>query len=406
MADILVITGGKWQVPLVQKIKEMGHRVYNTNLYPDSPAFSFSDGFHVTDVLDLKENLSYAESLGVQAVVTDQSDIAVPTVAYVADALGLPGIGEDKAKLFTNKYLMRQFCVNNGFDSPGFKLCSKLADAQTMLEKYDRIIIKPIDSQSSRGVFLVENERDLIAHFDETMNCSRAEKKVLAEEYIDGREFTVDSVVVDGKCSSLATSLKYQFKHNPNITQTLYFTNTSEEYDLDMLRRTNEKLVEAMGLPFGLTHGEYKYRDGVFYLIEIAARGGGTYIASHLVPIMSGVDNYSILIDQVLGVKTEYDIHPNPRLKNRKAVLEFLDFPNGTVERIQGTEQARAVPGVVNLTLEFQEGSRLSKPGDDRSRAGFFIAYADNAEALNQIREQVKEKLVVEIRTDGCEVKE
>ncbi len=400
MANILVITGGKWQVPLVQKIKKLGHKVYNTNLYPDSPAFAFSDGFHVTDVLDFEENLSYARSLSVQAVVTDQSDIAVPTTAYVANELGLPGIGEEKAKLFTNKYLMRRFCTENGFYSPDFKLCSEFEDAKTVLKQYGRIIIKPLDSQSSRGVFLVENEQDLLAHFKETMNCSRTEKKILAEEYIDGREFTVDSVVVNGKCTSLATSLKYQFKHNTNITQTLYFTNTSEEYDLDLLRRTNEKLVEAMGLPFGLTHGEYKYRDGVFYLIEIAARGGGTYIASHLVPIMSGVDNYSILIDQVLGVGKDYDIRPDPKLKNRKAVLEFLDFPNGTVRRILGEEEARAIPGVMNLTLEFQEGSQLAKPGDDRSRAGFFIAYADSAEALEQIRTKVKEKLIVEIQAD------
>ena len=89
----------------------------------------------------------------------------------------------------------------------------------------------------------------------------------MAERYVNGREFTVDSIVINYKCTSLAISLKYQFSHNPNITQILYFTNKSEAYDLDQLRKDNEKLIEAMGLPYGLTHAEFRYENGKFYLV-------------------------------------------------------------------------------------------------------------------------------------------
>ena len=58
-----------------------------------------------------------------------------------------------------------------------------------------------------------------------------------------------------------------------------------------IVRRYNKEMVCKMGLPFGLTHAEYKYMNGEFYLIEIGARGGGTKISSDIVPYMSGVDS-------------------------------------------------------------------------------------------------------------------
>ena len=50
-----------------------------------------------------------------------------------------------------------------------------------------------------------------------------------------------------------------------------------------------------------ITHSEYKFEDGDYYLIEMAARGGGSRIASDIVPFMSGVDNYQLLINAALG---------------------------------------------------------------------------------------------------------
>lgn len=390
---VLVIAGGEWQVPLIKRIAEMGYEVYNANLYPDSPGFAYADGSFVADVLDWDANLQYAKEIAPNAVLTDESDVAVPTVAYLADQLGLPGIGEDKAALFTNKYLMREFCREHGFASPEFRLCSTVEEAEAFLADHGRIILKPIDNQASLGVFLVKNSVELRACFHKTMSFSRRDSKVLAEQYVNGREFTVDAVVVNGKCISLATSLKYQYPYNPNVTQVLYFTNESEEYDLDALRANNDRLVEAMGLPFGITHAEYKYMDGRFYLIEIAARGGGTRISSHLVPLMSGVDNYRILIEQALGQNKGYDVTPGREYRGRKAVLEFLSYPEGAVKRIEGLEEARKLKGVVEIRLNFKEGDILRNASDDRTRSGFFVAWAESADALERLRAEVKNTL-------------
>ena len=107
---LLIIAGGTWQVPLIKKAKELGFEVVNSNLYEDSIGFQYADFGEVSDVKDKDKNLEIAKRYQVDGVITDQSDIAVPTVAYVATKLGLPTIGEDKAALFTDKFQMREFC--------------------------------------------------------------------------------------------------------------------------------------------------------------------------------------------------------------------------------------------------------------------------------------------------------
>lgn len=404
MKKVLVVAGGEWQTPLVARLKKMGFYVLNANLYKDSPGFRYADKTFIADVCDKDKIYEFAKKEKIDGVLTDESDIAVPTVAYIAEKLNLPGITQEKAELFTNKYKMREFCKNNDFASPAYQICGTLQEAEDFLKTYGVIIIKPLDNQSSRGVYRIQNREELQYHFENTRKLSKCEPKVLIEQYISGREFTVDSTVINGKCISLATSLKYQFEHNTNITKTLYFTNESEEYDLNLLKKNNEKLVEAMGLPYGLTHAEYKYMDGRFYLIEIAARGGGTRISSHIVPLMSGVDNYEILIRQTLGEKVNQSFIPDKSYRKRKAVLEFFDFPEGKVEKLRGLEYIKKLSEIIDIHLDFSEGDTIYKPSDDRSRTGFYIAYAEDADTLEVVRQRVKDELKV-IYTDRVEEK-
>lgn len=401
---VLVIAGGAWQVPLVRKVKELGYEAVNSNLYEGSPAFEYADHCEVANVLDKDKNLEIAKKYNVNAVLTDESDIAVPTVAYVAETLGLPTIGQEKAILFTNKYQMRCFCRDHGLNTPEFCECETPEQVIEFKNRLNKpVIMKPLDSQSSRGVYIIEDEQTVRAHFEETRQYSSGKKAVIVERYIHGTEFTVDGIIVGGKHYSLAVSQKKHYNYNPNVASELFFSYQNSEYDYDQLRAQNDKVVDLAKLPFGITHAEYKYEDGKFYLIEIAARGGGTRISSDIVPLMTGIDNYQILIDAALG-KQNGDVQPmieekiKTMDKNRCAVLKFLDTEQDgeTVLKINGREEIIADPKVLELHLEFQEGDRIYKAKDDRSRIGFYIAYGDTREELRQRMEWVERTLQVQ----------
>lgn len=392
MARIMVVAGGDWQCPIVKTAKKMGHEVICSNLYENSPAFAYADVGEVANVLDKEKNLEIAKKYMPDAILTDQSDIAVPTVAYVAEKLGLKGIGEYQARLFTNKYIMRDFCREHGFAYPKYKLCYTLEDAMDLLGEIKKIIIKPLDSQSSRGVHIIETEEELKRYFPDALQYSNSEKAILAEQYIEGREFTVDGLKTEDNYYVTAISKKQHFSYNQSIAKELLFSNYDDEYDYDMLRKLNQRMVVQMGLPFGLTHAEYKYMDGEFYLIEIAARGGGTKISSDIVPIISGINSNEIYINTLLGKKKEVSLHYD---KKRCAVLGFFDFAAGKVRAINGLEIVRNMKGVHEVGLNFQVGDIIGQAEDDRSRLGYYILYADSYSELREIEKRMKTELQI-----------
>lgn len=396
MKKIMIIAGGQWQVPLVKKAKEMGLYVINTNPFKDSPAFKYADAHEISDVLDIDKNLEIAEKYLPEAIVTDQSDIAVPTVAYISEKLGLKGIGVEKAKLFTNKYLMRDFCKNNDYPTPDYMLCETSEQALDFFKKYKKIIIKPLDSQSSRGVFTIETEDELKKLFEETRNFSNSEKMVLAEEFIEGTEFTVDGIIADKKHSSLAISQKKHYKEFPNVASELYFTQTNLEFDYDILKKQHNSMIEDMGLPYGLTHAEYIFSNGKFYLVEVAARGGGTNISGIIVKYMSGIDNMELLLRLALGEdvsakEIEYNIQ-----SNKYCILKFFDFPTGKVKKIDGEDFLKNNSNILDYRLNFKVGDVLHSPVDDSKRVGHYIACAESEKELQLLINEVNNKVRVE----------
>lgn len=396
MSKIMVVAGGDWQIELIKKAKAMGHYVICSNLYEESPAFPYADACEVANVLDKEKNLEIARKHMPDAVISDQSDIAVPTVAYLNEQLGLRGIGVDKANIFTDKTLMRQTCKDAGLPVPDFKICKTVEDAQEMLQKHGKIIIKPIDSQSSRGVYTVTDEATLRDKFEDTMSYSNRRKEILAEEYIGGDEFTIDGLVVNGTHYPLCISIKEMYEENPNVSKVQTYTYSHPVYDYELLRQTNKALVESIGLPFGLTHSEYKFDKGQFYLIEAGARGGGSNLSGKIVPYMSGVDNYGYLIRQALGEDVDDEAMKNLCLPKEKCVvMRFFDFGEGVAKEIHGKEYLKSHPNMIDYQLEVKPGDKLENPKYGRLRPGHFIIGADTYEEAQKVAADVLEHVYV-----------
>lgn len=383
MAKIMIIAGGDWQIELIKKAKKMGHYVICSNLYEDSPAFPYADACEVADVLDKETNLKIAQKYMPDAIISDQSDIAVPTVAYLNEKLGLHGIGILKADLFTDKSKQRNFCKNHGIAVPDFRVCKNVSDALPMLEKYGRIIIKPIDSQSSRGVYTITSREQLKENYQDTVRWSNREKVFLAEEYIGGDEFTIDGLVVNGRHYPLCISVKEMYPQALNISRMQSYSYLSDTHDYDLLRKTNKKLVETIGLSMGLTHSEYKYYNGKYYLIEAGARGGGSNLSAKIVPFMSGIDNYEYLIKESLGETVDEKLVSDKVFSEKKyVVMRFFDFGEGVVDKIEGKDFLRQHSMLIDYQLDIKPGDVLKQPTYGRLRPGHFIIGGEGKETV------------------------
>lgn len=395
---ILVFPGTQWQVPLIEKIQEMGHQALVVNPDPEAPGMKKADMTLVSDIFDKDKVVAYGKEQHIDAVMSDECDIAMNMVAELGKAFNVPTMDEETAALFTDKFLMREFSKKHGLKYPEYKFCKKVEDAIALQKEINKpIIIKPLDSNASHGVFKCCNEDEIRKHFDESMSFSRVEKSVLAERFIVGTEFTIDGVKTPHGHYTMAISEKKHFAHNESIANELLFSHYNPNFDYDKLRATNDAFVMKSNLQFGFTHAEYKFEDGEFYLIEIAARGGGNMISSCITQYMTGYDTYRYLVECATGNVHDEDFSLRPEYKERAAVLKFFETPNGggKVREIKGLDYIENEPDIKHYRLNFKVGDTIEDALNDSVRIGFYIVCSENMQKLREVISNVQKNFQI-----------
>lgn len=394
----MVLPGTMWQLGLIDKIREMGHKVLVVNPAPNSPGFSHADGYLQSDIFDKEQVIAFARENRVDAIMSDECDIAMNLIAELGKEFGVPALDEATASLYTDKFLMREFSKKHGLKYPEYKYCRTVEDALELLNEINRpIIIKPLDSNASHGVFKITSEEELREKFPESMQFSRHEKCVLAERFIEGTEFTIDGIKTPSAHYTLAISEKKHFEHNKSIAKELLFSHHNSNFDYDKIREANDAFVMQSNLEFGFTHAEYKCEDSEYYLIEIAARGGGNMISSVITQHMTGFDTYKYLVECSIGDIHDQDFSLREEYKNKAAVLKFFITPRGggKVKAIEGLEYLESEPDIVKYHLNFKIGDVIQDALNDSARIGFYIVCSENMHKLREVVKNVENKVKI-----------
>ena len=395
---ILVFPGTQWQVPLIEKIQEMGHQALVVNPDPNAPGMKKADLCLISDIFDKQRVVEFGRAQKIDAVMSDECDIAMNMVAELGKAFNVPTMDEETAALYTDKFLMREFSKKHGLKYPEYKFCKTVEDAISLQKEINKpIIIKPLDSNASHGVFKCCNEEEIREHFAESMSFSRVEKSVLAERFIVGTEFTIDGVKTPHAHYTMAISEKKHFAHNESIANELLFSHYNPRFDYDKLRATNDAFVMKSNLQFGFTHAEYKFEDGEFYLIEIAARGGGNMISSCITQYMTGYDTYRYLVECATGNVHDEDFSLRPEYRERAAVLKFFETPGGggKVREIKGLDYLESESDIKHYRLNFKIGDTIENALNDSVRIGFYIICSESMQKLCEVINNIEKNFQI-----------
>jgi biotin carboxylase len=185
---------------------------------------------------------------------------------------------------------MRNIADEAGIPCPDF-ICP-LNPAQ-IDEFLDRVpapwIVKPRHEVSAFGIRKCETKEqvwEVLNDLDNRNNWRDHPSQFLIEKFIEGDVFHVDSVVHDGKVVAAGVSRygrpPFSVSHYGGV-----FTTSIVEYgskERKELEKLNTKLLKAFKYEEGVTHGEFLRgkEDGKLYLLEVACRVGGAYIANVL----------------------------------------------------------------------------------------------------------------------------
>lgn len=407
---LLIIGAGDFQLPLVQEAAK------SCDVLLAAPVISAAFEPYITDrlIVDVRDEdaiLAFAREHQIDGVITDQTDIAVRSVAYVAEKTGLPGIGTKTGVLFTDKSLMRARMRELGIPQLENRTVSSLEEAVAFYHELCgktpdphrpvRVIIKPLDTQGSRGVQVCADETELRDKYPEAARWSSNHRDVIVEQFATGREFVVESLTLDHEYRNLCIGDTLYFDiPDAFAAKSRIFPTTADDALRDKVLALDERIIRGFGLRQGITHSEYIMEGDEVYLIETAARGGGVFISSDLIHLSSGLETEQFLINIALGQQKEM-----PQILPQQQYCGYMAFyiPVGRVVRADGIEAVKALPFVHRNQLDkLHVGMENHEGATDKTSRLAVIVSGQTREELMANMARVRETLQIEVEApDG-----
>jgi biotin carboxylase len=214
----------------------------------------------------------------------------VMTAARVREHLQLGGMTSSHALRFRDKLSMRNIASGAGIPCPEF---TGVFNQQQINDYLERVpppwIVKPRYEVSAFGIRKCETKEQVwqvLNDLDNRNNWRDHPSQFVLEKFITGDVYHVDSIVDNGKVLAAGVS-KYG---TPPFSVTHYggvFTTSVVPYrarERKALESLNKRLLAAFKYERGVSHAEFlqSAEDGEFYLLEVACRVGGAYIANVL----------------------------------------------------------------------------------------------------------------------------
>lgn len=301
MKTIAVIGASYLQRPLVDKAKEMGLCVLCFAWKEGAVCADVADEFYPISIVEKEQILEICKSKKIDGICTIASDVAAPTVAYVAEKMALPGNPYDAAVRANNKFLMREAFSMAGVPCPRYQMVNDIHAIDDISEWEYPLIVKPSDRSGSLGVSLVHNKEDLVKAVESAMDFS-FKHQAMVEEYISGREISVEFISYKGIHYPLTITDKVTTgaPHFVELEHHQPAELSAKQYD--EIYEITRKALDALGLTNGASHSEYKITpEGRIAIMEIGGRMGGDFIGSDLVRLSTGYDFVKGVINVALS---------------------------------------------------------------------------------------------------------
>lgn len=300
MKKIAIIGASYLQEPLITKAKKMGIETHVFAWKANDVGERIADYFYPISIIEKEEILKKCKEVKIDGICSIASDLAMVTVNYVANQMNLQGNSDKCTLLSTNKHYMRNAFQRHGDPSPKSYIVESLDEIDSLELEYP-IIIKPTDRSGSRGITKLNDANGLKNAIINALELS-FEHKALVEEYVSGKEYSVECISYHGNHTLLAVTQKYT-TGSPNFIETAHLEPAMlGGTTINRIKEIVFHALDSLEIKNGASHTELKIDEyGNIKLIEIGGRMGGDFIGSNLVELSTGVDFVKTVIDVALG---------------------------------------------------------------------------------------------------------
>ncbi|MEO1513101.1 MAG: ATP-grasp domain-containing protein, partial [Planctomycetota bacterium] len=288
------------------------------------------------------------------------------------------------------KDLMRAAFDAAGVPSPAHQRVKTVAEARAFAEAQGLpIVVKPPRGWGQRGVSICMEMDELEAAVDNAVQAARiaGADDCLLEDFIVGREFSVDAYTRNGDTEVLAVTERIitGYPDPPGIT---FAEVHPSELDADAQQRLVEVAQEglrALGITRGPTYTQMRSGPAGAFIVETAYRLGGG-LDPDVAFLASGISLYRKICGVALG-RDDWEAAGKEAEAHGGATGRFIIGPPGRVTAVTGLDEARAMPGIAGAEVYVNPGDVVSPLTDGSKRAGHVLACgASRAEAEARAR--------------------
>ncbi|WP_349346829.1 ATP-grasp domain-containing protein [Priestia megaterium] len=387
----------------VQLVKEKG---YKTILLRKEISFDEIFDVDIPVEIDLNDEetvlekcLQLADQLEIISVFT-MNEYRIPLASKISEVLQLKCHLPYEASLrCRNKKMARQKLNEAGIGEVQYRLVNSQSDLEAELKGIDfPLIVKPSNDSGSKNVYLCKNEAEVstalhnIVQSKNNIVGQSIDTDILIEEFLDGPEFSVESVTVNAQTTVIGITKKLVTSYPLSVEVGHDFPanlNANEEKEI---RSLVERSLAVLGVDFAVTHTEVKLTEKGPRIVEVNARPGGDEIP-HLVKAVTGVDLKALAFLVTLG----------------KGIAS-LDLSSSTVPSASIRFLLANQEGKVYFDEQFQSasikeqkwyvnnGESVQRTESNFNRLGYFIVYGDEQNPSCSRADSVEKELSITIK--------
>ena len=333
------------------------------------------------------------------AAILGVDDQGVMTAALAAERLGLAHNPPAAVACTRDKAAMRRALAEAHVPQPCFALLAAGADVPTAARKIGLpCVVKPLSLSGSRGVIRAEDPDRARAAAERVRGIlaatgEPADVPLLLESYVPGAEVAVEGLLCSGRLEVLAIFDKPDPLEGPYFEETLYVTPSRlPAAVLAEVERITAQAVRALGLREGPVHAELRVPDQGVRVLELAARSIGG-LCSRALRFGAGVSLEQLILRHALGLGAG-----ELARESMAAGVMMIPIPRaGTLVKVGGQAQARAVEGIDGLQITIPRGRPVVPLPEGDRYLGFLFARGLTAAAVERSLREAHARLRVRI---------
>lgn len=321
-------------------------------------------------------------------VVIGVREYAQLATAEIASVVGAPGNPPEAVRIVRHKDLCRTALRAAGFRQPTCLLCADLAEAELFVGRTPGPwVVKPRDAMGSEGVRRVNDPVELA----DAVAALPEPGHFLVEEFVSGREFSVEGVFLGGVPRVLAVTEKQlldsSFVEVGHVLPARVPDATGAEFAEEAVAA-----LKALGLRYGVFHVELWQTAAGVVLGEVHVRNGGDWIHRLLQYAIPGLELFGVVYDDALG----RPVDESRLADSRAAAVRFLTPPPGRLLAVHGWEAVTHHPDVLHARLAAEPGTEFAPVRESNDRAGEIVVGAPTPEQAADTARRLADSVVFE----------